>query len=502
MKILFLSIILIFSLNSYCQLLEKDLKYHPQFDINLKPFFHGVASGDATNHDVIIWTRVTPENLVDTIIVKWTLTTDSLMQNTVNSGIFYTFPNRDYTVKVDVKNLKSETFYFYQFDALGKKSAIGRTKTLPNSKEKTENYRPVFFTGSNYNAGFFNAYKSICLRNDIDAVFHLGDYFYEYGNNKYGNNPQRPLMPLTDVYTLDQYRERFSHYRLDKDLQKAHEKYCWYVIWDDHESANNSYQDGAQNHHPEEGNWQVRKAASKKAYFEWMPIREKPDSSIFMTYDIANFARFILLDTRLEGRNAQDLTAFDTNKTMLGKNQLQWLFDQLIQAKKDSVDWIFITQQVMFAPLMIGNKVLNDDQWDGYQYERQKIIDFIVKNNFDNIVIISGDIHTSWANEIYSNTKHKKQGITIPEFITPSITSPSMKKIPAFFGKMFIKAAIPHVKYVDLTHKGYMILNIDTNSVDAEWYFLKTIKISDATLKREKIYSIDKNYNLKIIKIK
>ncbi len=502
MKTIILSVFLFFSINILSQTIEKNLKYLPGFNISMAPFFHGVASGDASDNDVIIWTRVTPKTLVDSIVVKWFISKDSSMKTILDSGIFLTRPQRDYTVKIDVKNIKPATTYYYQFSALGGKSIIGKTKTLADF-EKTKNFRAVFFTGSNYNAGFFNAYRSICLRNDIDAVFHLGDYFYEYGNNVYGNNPLRPLTPKTEVYTLSQYRQRLSLYRLDPDLRDAHKNYCWYLIWDDHEFANNSWTGGAQNQQPNEGKWSVRKAAAKKAYFEWLPIREKKDSSIFMTYNIGKLARFILLDTRMQGRNSQAQNPYDTNKTMLGKKQLQWLFKQLIEAKKDSIDWIFITQQVMFAPLMIGKKILNPDQWDGYQYERQKIINFIAKNNLtNNVVIISGDVHTSWANEIYSNQKHKKQGITIPEFITPSITSPSLKKIPAFFGKIFLRTIMPHIKYVDLYHKGYMILNITKDTVGVEWYFLKTIKKPNPKIIKEEKYFIDKKDKLKIKKKK
>jgi len=154
----------------------------------------------------------------------------------------------------------------------------------------------------------------------------------------------------------------------------------------------------------------------------------------------------------------------------------------------------------MFAPMMLGKKVLNNDQWDGYQFERQKIINFIVKNNKNNTVIISGDIHTSWANEVYSNPKNKKKGIIIPEFITPSITSPSFNNPKAFLGEIFLRTIMPHIKYVDLDKKGYMVLNINDKKVKAEWYYLKTIKTQNPTIQKEKIIYIEKKSDLKIKK--
>ena len=493
-------ILITLSLYSFSQTIENDLKYHPGFDKNLAPFFHGVASGDASENSVIIWTRVTPKKITNSINVKWLIASDSLFKNIIDSGNYTTTPNKDYTVKIDVKNLTAFNTYYYKFISLSKESEIGKTKTLASKSDNMKKFRPVFFTGSNYNAGYFNAYRSICNRNDIDAVFHLGDYFYEYGNNVYGKNNLRSLVPKTEVFTLEQYRQRFSHYRLDKDLRDAHRQFCWYMIWDDHESANNSWKDGAQNHQKKEGKWAIRKTASKTAYFEWMPIREKNDSSIYKTYNVGNLARFILLDTRLEGRSYQKDSPTDTSKTLLGKKQLNWLFQEIEKAQKDSVEWIFITQQVMFAPMMLGKKVLNNDQWDGYQFERQKIINFIVKNNKNNTVIISGDIHTSWANEVYSNPKNKKKGIIIPEFITPSITSPSFNNPKAFLGEIFLRTIMPHIKYVDLDKKGYMVLNINDKKVKAEWYYLKTIKTQNPTIQKEKIIYIEKKSDLKIKK--
>jgi len=485
--------------NLYSQNNIADIEYHQGFDKNLFPFFHGVASGDATNNAVIIWTRVTPERKMRSIDVLWTVATDSLMKNIVQSGKFRTLPERDYTVKIDVQNLKPNKVYFYQFTAFNKKSPIGRTKTLPADYQKDNDYNAVFFTGSNFNAGYFNAYKIIAQRNDIDAVFHLGDYFYEYGTNTYGDNPHRTLMPDYEVITLQDYRTRLSHYRLDPDLREAHRKFCWYIIWDDHESANNSWKNGAENHQPNEGSWKERLANAQKAYFEWMPIREKQDSEIYDIYSVAKLARFITLDTRIIGRDNQNINPYDTNKTMLGQKQLNWLFDQLLKAKKDSVKWIFITQQVMFAPLMIKDKIFNTDQWDGYQFERQKIIDFIRKNNLKNVVIISGDIHSSWANEIYADEKHN---FIIPEFITPSVTSPFIGKLKAFGYKIFAKPKMKYIKYVDLTHRGFMILRISDNQIVAEWDYLNTVKKPSTKIFKTVKYFIQKPQPLIIKKLK
>lgn len=459
----------------------EDLKYHNDFDSTLYPFFHGVASGDASQSSVVIWTRVTPKIKMRSIDVSWEISEDSTFTTNYKSGKYRTLPENDYTVKIKVENLKPHTVYYYRFYAFNKYSEIGITKTLPANNENVNNYSAIFFTGSNFNAGFFNAYKVVYKYENVDAIFHLGDYLYEYANNRYGHNPNRQIRPENECITLQDYLTRYSHYRLDKWLRKIHEKYCWYVEWDDHEFANNSYINGAENNQPEVNNWQQRKDNALKAYYEWMPVEPNKENSVYRTIEVGKLAKFIMLDSRLN-RTFQYVNANDTTKTLLGKEQLQWMFKEILKAQKDSVKWIFLMSQVMFAPLQILGSPVNNDQWDGYHYERKKILEFIDKHNVKNIIIISGDIHSSWANVIKT-----PQGIIIPEFITPSITSPSVKKFFGAFGNLILKNFWSDVKYVDLAHKGYMKLDIKPEQIIVSWHFLKTIKVESDKISRTKV---------------
>ncbi len=231
-------------------------------------------------------------------------------------------------------------------------------------------------------------------------------------------------------------------------------------------------------------------SAGKKAFFEWIPIRENfSDSIIYRNFMFGSLINFIFLDTRLVGRNyARGLDNADTNKTMLGKQQFEWFTNQLYNSQNtDTTVWKIVAQQVMFALLLINKKAINPDQWDGYQHEREQVLEFILKNNIKNVVILTGDIHTSWANEIYldKTKKRKKRDFEniIPEFITPSVTSPSLGKITAFFGKIFIKSFFRHVNFVQLSKRGFVLLNVNKDFVKADWYFVSTIKKRDFTVK-------------------
>lgn len=209
--------------------------------------------------------------------------------------------------------------------------------------------------------------------------------------------------------------------------------------------------------------------------------------------------KIIFLDTRLEGHDFQAIEVLDTNKSMLGKKQLDWLFQEILTAQKDFFEWIIIAQQVMFAPMKLLGIIPNPEQSDTYNFERQKILKLFYKNNIKNVGIISGDIHSSWANQVYFSKKNKKE--FIPEFITTSITSYSTSKFVGFFANIFIRATKYYVKYLNLTKKGYMTLKIDNNNLTAQWIYMSTIKRQKYKIREIKKYIYKKSENLKIKKM-
>lgn len=443
-------------------------------DPALAPFYHGVASGDALTDKVILWTRVTPD-IPGTLTVEWLIATDTLFTDIVNSGTATTDSSKDYTVKVDATGLQPDTWYYYIFKHEGQNSLIGRTRTLPDGN--TERIRLAVASCSNYTSGdYFNAYLSIARRNDIHAVIHLGDYIYEYpGGGLSGEGI--PILPNTETTTLDKYRARYSTYRLDPSLRRLHQQYPFYTVWDDHETANNSWSGGAENHtQGSEGDWQVRKQAGQQANFEWLPRREKAqgDFSIYQTFNFGNLADLIMLDTRLEGRDEQASSAGgyqDTNRTILGTTQRTWLLDELSNSQ---AKWKIIGQQVMFAPLI--QTTFTNDMWDGYEGDRNRIINHVMNNSIDNVVVLTGDIHSSWANDVpqegVNYNASTGAGSAFVEFICSSITSGS----GGFnLNAQTVQLLAPHVKYLNLTNRGYLVLDIDSNRAQSDWTYVSNI---------------------------
>jgi len=456
---------------------------------DLYPFYHGVASGDPTTSNVIIWTRVTPD--VDgPVVVDWKVSTDTTFSDTIQLGNFTTDMSRDYTVKVDVGGLSPNTWYYYEFTALGKNSVIGRTKTAPAGS--VDHLRFGVVSCSSYETGYFNAYEKIFERNDVDAVIHLGDYYYEYGSNSSLAGP-RSHIPDHEIVVLADYRMRHAQHKLDEDSRVMHQNFPLIAVWDDHETANNSWRDGADNHSPgSEGPWVDRKAASLQAYYEWMPIRvtdEMDPQRIWRKFNYGSLADIYMLDTRIYDRDEQtDYEGHgDPERTMIGPDQMEWLQESMLAS---TAKWQVVGQQVMMGPLVIPNPLtqeilitLNNDQWDGYRPERERLFDFLVDNDIDNMVVLTGDIHTQWAMDlpydIFNYNPSTGEGSVAVEFVGTSVTSTSSPiGLPPVTD--LIMSVAPYIKYVDLSRKGYTILDLTNDQAQGDAYTVHTIKFPSA----------------------
>lgn len=455
----------------------------------IAPFYHGVASGDPLSDRVIIWTRITPQDFGQTLAGTYQVATDDQFQNIVASGTYTTDSTVDFTVKIDVIGLQPNTFYYYEFEHNGAYSLVGRTKTLPLGD--VQNMRLACVSCANLESGYFNVYDAIANRNDVDAVLMLGDYLYEYETGGFGpnGNIDRIWDPAVEIVDLNEYRLRYSSYRMDYALRKLHQNFPWICIWDDHETANDAYKDGAQNHQVNEGPWSVRKDNGKRAYFEWIPIRPKApgNQQIYRTFELGNLAKIIMLDTRLEGReiqlNANDANFNDTSRTLLGNTQMTWLKNELSATTQP---WKILGNQVMVGAVNLLGSPVNTDSWDGYPAERQRLFNHLSSQNIDNTVVVTGDIHTSWA----LNLQNGNTPVGV-EFVSPSVTSPGS---PVNLSAL-ITAQNPHIKYVELTKKGFVLVDIDTNRVQGDWYYINTLDQMDPTNSCVKSYITNNGSN-------
>ena len=336
-------------------------------------FDHGVASGDPLSDRAIIWTKLSVENDANATVL-WQVY-EAATDQMVVSDIAVVTKATDHTIKVDVAGLEAGTEYYFRFLSNGTSSVQGNFKTLPVGHVETAKFAVV--SCSNYPAGYFNVYREIAQRNDIDAVLHLGDYIYEYGEGGYATENAEAIGRIfptdnnQEILTLGDYRKRYALYRSDLDLQSCHQNHAFISVWDDHEVANDAYVSGAENHNEDEGDFKARKLAALQAYFEWMPIRdrfEEGNASIYRTFNFGDLLDLHMLDTRIEARDQAiaieqfidgngsiDAQGFqialaDSSRTLLGSEQLQWLQGQIASS---AAKWQVLGQQVLMGRMML-----------------------------------------------------------------------------------------------------------------------------------------------------
>ena len=341
-------------------------------------FDHGVASGDPLNDSLIIWTRVTPKDTTtDSLKVQWQVALDPQFTTISHDGEAQISNATDFTLKVDLQGLSPNTAYYYRFNAHGKTSPVGQGKTLPIGD--IDKVKLAVVSCANYPAGYFHVYGEIAKQPDLDAVIHLGDYIYEYGNDGYATEDAAKLGRLLpednqgEIITLSDYRKRYANYRLDGNLQAAHSHCAFITVWDDHEVANDTWRDGAQNHNSDEGDFSERKLQALQAYFEWMPIRNVADKErIYRRFEFGNLVSLYMLDTRMLARDKPlDYADFELStatgqgefvnalgaddRALLGSEQLTWLTDGI---KTSDNRWQVLGQQVLMTKMHLPIEVM------------------------------------------------------------------------------------------------------------------------------------------------
>lgn len=481
-------------------------------------FTHGVASGEPAATSVLLWTRYVGGEAGTTLRCEVSETPD--FARVVAGGAQTTGAWRDGTVKVTVGGLRAGTWYHYRFIAPdGTMSPTGRTKTLPG--EGARAWRAAIFSCSNLGYGWFNAYAHAAARRDLDCSIHLGDYLYEYAPDHYPPAkdavPGRVPEPATELVHLADYRLRYASYRRDPDLQRLHAALPMIAQWDDHESANDSWEGGAENHDAAtEGDWSARRDAAIQAYREWMPVSEEPWSS----YAIGDLATLFRTETRVLARTRQPsyaalltsgdparaLAAFrdgawrDPAMTMMGSEQERWLDDAIRGSVRAGTRWQVVAsgtnvgrirvppaasgwlspdnaraRAYVAAGIAAGQAGLpsNLDNWGGYPAARERFLKGAQASGAD-LIVITGDSHNAWAFDLAADGR--AAGV---EFGGHSVTSPGYESgIVADAGAVAraMVAFNPELKWCDTSRRGYMAMTVAAERVTNDWVFVDTIK--------------------------
>ncbi|MDO8290488.1 MAG: alkaline phosphatase D family protein [Parvibaculum sp.] len=573
------------------------------------PFQHGVASGAPEEQAVILWTRVTVEGARD-LTLRWQVALDDTFETLVLEGEIVARASHDHTAKIDVRELKAGHRYAYRFLLGDARSPTGYTRTLAG----VDAMRLVLgvVSCSHYGFGFFNAYRELGKRDDLDAIVHLGDYIYEYGPDGYGGDVAKEIgrehEPAHEILTLADYRVRFAQYRRDPDLQAAHAAAPFIAMWDDHETANNSWAAGADNHNPEkEGSWEGRRDAALRAYFEWMPMRDPKPGKAFhtlhRTYEMGRLASLHTIETRLTARSQEvnyedemlyaethydvsdarhpvpvtpegasllpeayveilktpfsendgmpvydyartklwmtsalpegysyrpDTDRFrrevlgDPKRMLMGTAQLGWLAqelktsrakgtpwqilgNQIVMARMDAPDFTKAFPEDVIAPAIATNKYnrqwvertklglpISPGAWDGYPADRQRLYK-VVREAKANFIVLSGDSHQFWANDLRETPQGNRIGI---EFATSSVSSKGGYDYLAADPRVYdiaeevLQRDVPEIHWCDTRHRGFIVLEVTAESICADYMAVSTVKSRDYTVTRLRRFEV------------
>lgn len=473
--------------------------------IPAEAFQLGVASGDPLHDRVILWTRLAPEPLegggmpeVDVPVI-WEVFADEALTDLVADGWAWALPDFAHAVHADATGLSPNTRYWYRFRVGDQQtSPVGRTRTLPQPDAQPERLRVALASCQKYRDGFFTAYAHLA-RADVDLVLHLGDYIYESGGDT--DVPGRLPLDTERVTDLPGFRERYSAYRLDPDLQAAHAAHPWIAVWDDHEVSNNYADLTLSERRRDDGDPKVIRAAGYQAWYEHMPIRlERPEDPLHMpiyrAFRYGRLATLAMLDTR-QYRDPQPCNdqpglacteIFQPGRTILGNDQRAWIREVL---EASEAHWNLIGQQVMFSPALLEANFVNPDQWDGYLDDRRLLLDLFGRPEVRSPLVLSGDVHAAGFFRLHADQLDANSETVAMEVLTTSIASGGDGADGIAQFAQFAEDLSDNVHYFDATRRGYAVCDLTTERCEVTFYAVTTVVQPTADLYVAARYTID-----------
>jgi alkaline phosphatase D len=466
------------------------------------PFTLGIASGDPTPDGMVLWTRLAPDPLRGggmppvPVEVVWEVADDDQMQRVVRQGVARAVPDWAHSVHVEVAGLKPDRWYWYRFRVGDASSPVGRTRTMPAEGARVDRLRFAFASCQHYETGYFTALRHLA-EEDLDLAFHLGDYIYE-GR---GNETQVRYHTGPEIVTLEHYRNRHAQYRTDRDLQAAHAAFPWVVTWDDHEVDNNYAADLSENNDPRDV-FLLRRAAAYQAYYEHMPLRRTsipagPSMKIHRELSYGTLASFFVLDTR-QYRNDQPCGDRSVpscegirhpHTTLLGDAQERWLLTGL---DRSPARWNILPQQIMMASvdLRAGPDIaVSADQWSAYDAARTRLMQFLATRRPANPIVLTGDIHSNWVNDLKVDFRDPKSPVVATEFVGTSITSGG-DGIDQPNNAAAVSAENPFVRFRN-AQRGYVSCQLDVKKMRADYQIVDYVSRPGAPKKTRASFVVE-----------
>jgi alkaline phosphatase D len=483
---------------------------------NKDPFSLGVASGDPTPDGFVLWTRLAPEPLSSdpatpggmrgaAVPVAYEIASDPAMRNVVRRGTAIAEPDFAWSVHGEITGLASGRPYWYRFASGSAQSPIGRTMTAPAAGASLSRLKFGFVSCSNYELGYFSAYRHLADEEPDLAIF-LGDYIYEYLSHR-GVRQHSDGVEAHDLFT---YRNRYAQYRTDPDLQRLHAQVPALMTWDDHE-VQNDYADQWSSTFEDPAAFLERRAAAYRAFYEHMPLRPSrsqpagPHMRVYDRFAFGDLVEFSMLDGRQyrwreacysppkKGGGHQETIVgcpelLDPRRSFLGVAQEQWLYDGLARS---SARWNVIAQDQLMAELRErdgdGNIAYWTEDWNGYPEARTRLLTHIRDSKVRNPVVIGGDIHSFWANDLKLDNDNPKAPIIASEFVGTSITSlgPPYDIFASWLPQN------PHVHFFESRRRGYVSVDLAPKRMNVAMRFVSDVTDPKATLSTLKSFVVE-----------
>ncbi|CAL9580136.1 alkaline phosphatase D family protein [Streptomyces sp. enrichment culture] len=454
------------------------------------PFTLGVASGDPLPGSVLLWTRLAPAPFqpdgglpAERVTVHWEVAYDEGFRRIARRGTATAHPEFHHTVHAEVAHLAAGRTFYYRFRAGRWISPTGRTRTAPAPDDRTASLTLAAVSCQAYHDGYFTPYAHLA-GDDVDVVFHLGDYLYEYAVNSAGGargytDRSLPALFNRETVTLEDYRLRYALYRTDPDLRAAHAAHPFVVTWDDHETENNYADDVPENSVPPE-EFLLRRASAYRAYRENQPLRrpqlpEGPDMRLYRRLHWGRLAQFDVLDTRQyrsnqaygDGARLPGPDIDDPSRTMTGESQERWLLDGW---RSSRALWNVVPQQVVFSQRKFDLTTpsrLSMDAWDGYRASRRRILDGARDAGIENLMVLTGDVHVGYAFDIKDDFDDPDSRTVGTEIVATSVASgKDGSDRPANWDTYM--TANPHLRFYN-GRRGYVTVELGREAARADF---------------------------------
>lgn len=475
------------------------------FAAKQNPFSLGVASGDPTPDGFVLWTRLAPQpfephgGMGDAdVVVNWEVAADDGFKRVVAHGTAVAAPDTAFAVHVEVPGLQADRWYFYRFMAGGVTSQVGRARTAPRPDQLLDRLNIAFASCQHWETGLFTAYQHMA-REDLDLIVHLGDYIYEYEGK--ADRVRKHHGP--EIESLRDYRERHAQYKTDEHLQAVHARCPWLVTWDDHEFDNNCANDISEQPHVKPKDFLARRAHAYQAYYEHMPLRaaqlpKGPHMKLYRSVDFGMLARFAVLDTRQyrtnqphgDGNKPQGDEALDPKATLMGAAQEQWFYKTL---DASAAKWNIAAQQVMMARAdrkKGDERSFSMDQWPGYEANRRRMLEFFAAHPQMNPVVLTGDIHTNWVNDLQVDDQTPKSPVVATEFVGTSISSGGNGKPNTGTPNEMLEN--PFVRYYS-QERGYVSCRITPKSWTSLYQAIPEVAVPGGPVVTRKTFVVEQN---------